>query len=130
MKIILLVGLPGSGKTTYGKSLGFPFCDDLSQNGGIIALREVDPATETLIISDHSLIYPKSRKAFESILDRIFLVTEPFEYVIWDNNPEACYQNILRRDDGRIISSPALQQMSKEYIYPYKVTPRPVNYEV
>jgi hypothetical protein len=128
MKIILLIGLPGSGKSTYGKDLGFLFLDDLMQNGGIAALREVDPTTETLIISDSGLIWPESRKTLERLIRQIILVTAPFEYVVWENDPVACYENIVLRNDGRIISKHALLQMSKTYVYPEGASSRPVTY--
>src|SRR5579863_4929737 len=114
MKLILLIGLPGSGKSTYGNSLGYPFLDDLMQNGGFDALRALSP-TETLIISDSGLIWPGARTAFLSLVETILPVTK-IEYVAWHNDPLGCHENIKRRNDGRVISLPALLQMSKTYV--------------
>jgi len=129
MKIILLIGLPGSGKSTYGKSLGYPFLDDLMQNGGFNVLREIEREHEikTLVISDSGLIWPGARKAFESMVNEILPVTE-YEYVAWHNDPLGCYENIQRRNDGRVISLPALLQMSKTYVPPSGLILRPVRH--
>jgi hypothetical protein len=125
MKIILLVGLPGSGKTTYGQSLGFPFIDDLIQNGGFDALHRIDPSVKTLVVSDSGFIWLKATKIFLEVARAILPVTE-VGYVVWENDPVTCYENVVRRNDGRIISKPAIEQMSKTYVYPEGAIPRPI----
>jgi hypothetical protein len=115
MKIILLVGLPGSGKTTYGRSLGVPFFDDLTQNGGVESLKF---ERDTIAISDFALIFESSRRLAEAILRRHAGEGVEIEYVVWENNPDACWQNIRRRDDGRVLHQGTLETLSRGYEYP------------
>ena len=116
MKIIMLVGLPGSGKTHYGESLGLPFYDDLTQTGG---LKAIEPA-DAIIISDFSLIFKKQRRVAEKVLKTKF-PNAKIEYVVWENNPEACWKNIVRRKDTKNIAREFLHFASRHYTSPKKM---------
>lgn len=113
MKIIMLVGLPGSGKTFFGSRLGFPFYDDLTQTGGLDSIKNAD----TIIISDYGLIFEDIRQKAVQILS-IKFTDATFYWIAWENDPMKCYLNILRRDDGRIITYDTIKFDSNRYSYP------------
>lgn len=114
MKFTMLVGLPGSGKTHFGNGLGLPFFDDLTENGGLDALLNL---SDDAVISDFGFLLETTRKAAVSKLLTQF-PDSTFEWVVWENDPEACFKNIVRRNDGRNLSIDTLRVLSKLYTYP------------
>lgn len=115
MKFILLVGLPGSGKTHFGNESGLPFFDDITQHGGQDALLGLPEGS--VVISDFGFLFEQVRNnAVDSLLKQFPGST--FEWMVWENNPAACFDNIVRRDDGRNLSLGTLKELSKLYTYP------------
>lgn len=128
MKFILLVGLPGSGKSYYGRKSGLPFVDDVSQTGGVVAVWKAAttvPPPETLIISDYGFIYKEVRCKAVKLLQEQFPDCE-IEWVVFENNPSQCCNNIKHRNDGRIVSTEAVYLASRHYSYPKGVSILPV----
>lgn len=123
-RFLLLVGLPGSGKTCFGREIGARFLDDLAQNGGLSALQDVGP-DEAVTISDYCLISEPYRQAAATVLERKFPGCV-LEWLYWENDPVQCWKNVKSRQDGRIISRETIFQASKKYFVPSEVKTRPV----
>lgn len=128
LHFMLLVGLPGSGKTVYGNRCEDQdiahrvFLDDLTQKGGLTRLFNVvaNQKPEIVIISDHDFIHEDVRKAAIQLLT-VKYPESTFDFMVWVNDPAACWENIQYRDDGRIITRESVGRDSKEYTYPLGV---------
>lgn len=128
-KFIMLVGLPGSGKSFWGNQSGFRFFDDITQQRfvGLNALADTK-ADETVVISDYCLIMQEYRNAASAKLGKMFSGCE-IEWVYWEKDFEQCWKNVLQRaaqGDGRIVSRAFLRRSAEQYKIPLGVTPRPV----
>jgi len=119
-KIILIVGLPGSGKTELARKMGGALLDDLSNNGG---LEKIDVLVNTneplIIITDPHLCRTEAREfaiRFLSEHASEYIV----EWIFFENNIEACRDNIQNRrvfGDLRIVET-TLERLAKAYVVP------------
>lgn len=118
MTFVILVGLPGSGKTYFGKSCDAPFFDDITQNGGVDYLfNNLSDKNDRVILSDYGFIFADTRKNVVNTLQEKFpgcLI----QWIVWENNPEQCWINIQHRNDGRNISRAGLVTASNQFTYP------------
>ena len=122
MKIIFLVGLPGSGKTYLGKQLESDtslFIDDISiSNDGLTSLINAINSNnyKTIIVADVFLC-----KHFERILAFSFLryinYSGDIEWIFFENDPEKCLKNVEKRADGRKVER-LIMELSKKYTIP------------
>lgn len=128
MKITYLIGLPGSGKTTFAAGLDGLFLDDLTQTGGHGRLREVPADTKHLIISDIGFLDAHVFAKAQEVINRIIEVKvgEFPEFIYWENDPEQCHKNLEGRE--RPVSLGFLRFLSSGYHIPKNVTPRSVKY--
>jgi|ERR1700739_1102547 len=119
MKFIMLVGLPGSGKTHFGNELGFPFFDDLTQNGGVAAIKTAVQGHHvvSVVVSDFSFIFEQARNLAVALLSKEFPGCT-FQWEFWENDLQACLANLERRADGRVISQGYMEVISKMYTFP------------
>ena len=112
--IILLIGLPGSGKTHYGNSLissKNKFIDDIKEFSSISdALKEYDE----LIVSDPYLCIDYYRECAVKLFKENFPEIS-LKWIFWENNPEKAYKNVVNRNDGRVISKNFVFDLSKKY---------------
>jgi predicted kinase len=117
-KFILLVGLPGSGKSYFGNNSGHPFLDDVTQTG---ELYRVVPtrllSSGTIVLSDYGFIFPDVRHNAVAYLKGVNYECQ-IQWLVWENDPEQCWRNIETRNDGRVINRDALFEASTRYIYP------------
>ena len=123
MKVTLLVGLPGSGKTTLGKELeaqGATFIDDISIVG-LKPLREAMKQVEYVVVADTFLCRLQEREAA-----RRHLYDCEVEWVFFENAPEKCLRNVDKRADGRKVTE-LVKRLSEEYVIPQGVTPRMIH---
>jgi predicted kinase len=120
-QLIILVALPGSGKSFYGNSLkkllgtSSNFLDDIKD---LNLLEESIRNYKTTIIADPLLTSDKTRKLAESYLISKFPKV-PFQWIFWENNLEDAWENVKKRNDGRIVSKSFLKQLSSEYNPPH-----------
>lgn len=126
-RIILLVGLPGSGKTTLGNQLvkKFPnttlFIDDIGQltKDPITYLQEIKEKQiyDTIIISD---VYFCRKAVLEMAIRKIKAIFKDanIETIFFENNIEKCKKNIKQRmlqGDDRKVNN-LLNILHKDYV--------------
>jgi len=120
-QLIILVALPGSGKSFYGNSLkkllgtSSNFLDDIKD---LNLLEESIRNYKTTIIADPLLTSDKTRKLAESYLISKFPKV-PIQWIFWENNLENAWENVKKRNDGRIVSKSFLKHLSSEYNPPH-----------
>jgi hypothetical protein len=117
MTFVMLVGLPGSGKSYFGNKSGAPFFDDITQNGGIDAvLNNITNENDCVFLSDYGFIFEETRKNAVTILRNKFPDCY-IQWIVWENNPEKCWRNIQHRNDTRKITHEGLMGMSAQYTF-------------
>lgn len=118
MKILALVGLPGSGKSHYINKLenkdSFLISDDPKNQEDL-----PDPFIArnfNIVIADCHLCIPRIRDRFINKINKLY-PEHSLEFVFFDNNPSQCLKNVNYRNDGRKVETTIIQY-SKEYIIP------------
>lgn len=126
MRILIVIGLPGSGKTTHVlnhlKQDDNFFIDDFSLN--LDKIKEFkESGLQKLIIADPQLCFVDETEIIKTLKS---LVSEKFLYEIiyFENNVEQCIKNIKNRNDGRLISEFIMRNVyTKHYVIPkYAIT--------
>lgn len=136
MKITMLVGLPGSGKTTLGNRMigddgvqlpdpNTIFLDDITVIGGIDELNEaIAFGWENIIVSDVFLCRPIDRANAVRWLEKNAQGYE-VEWIYFENAPDKCYSNVRRRNAGgdpRKVGE-LIRELTKLYVIPSDVKP-------
>lgn len=139
MKITMLVGLPGSGKTTLGNRMigddgvqlpdpNTIFLDDITVIGGIDELNEaIAFGWENIIVSDVFLCRPIDRDKAIRWLEKNAVGYE-VEWIYFENAPDKCRENVRRRNAGgdpRKVSE-LINELTKFYVIPKGATVRTV----
>ena len=127
MKIRIIVGLPGSGKTTYANQnpLGIVF-DDPAANVEIFSqVKNAIKAGQDITITDIYMADPSVRLTATKTLQSWKKDLE-IEWIFFANDPQACIANVERRDDGRIVSAEYIQLASEHYSIPDNAKVLPV----
>ena len=116
-KVTLITGLPGSGKTHLAKEIvehtGAVLFDDITVDD-IPALKEVVAAERDAVVTDPHLCNPGTLRTARGLL--VDMGAE-VEVICFTNEPEACYANVQRRDDGRKVNG-MIRDMSTIYEVP------------
>lgn len=132
-QLVLLGGLPGSGKTTYAKRLekeGWVFYDDFQARAAgdspdfrssrhYAELRAHIGVGHQCIVSDIRVIHQEYRIGAAAAL-RQDVGSVPTELHLFENNPDQCAENVRNAEDGRRVE-PRLQAIafwSKHYSAP------------
>jgi hypothetical protein len=102
MKIILICGLPGSGKTHLGLQLknetGFEFFDDINQLDDLFkALSE----GKNCIVTDTNFVRTEIREAASNKLNKFSNLE--IEWLFFENNAKQCLKNVNFRNDNRKV---------------------------
>lgn len=125
MKAVLIVGLPGSGKTYLAEHkyvpMGYVLIDDPSNNGEMFLkmVHHIKGPKSDLVITDPHLCGEKSRqKAVEMLETAGYIV----KCVFFENNEDKCRRLIELRNDGRNIKT----FRSFNYKIPPNIIPLPI----
>jgi hypothetical protein len=114
MKIVFIIGLPGSGKTHYARTLvgnDVMIMDDFSKND--IQFLPSENTVNTLVIIDPNLC--NSAVLSDAInFFRARYSTADFEYIYFENAPEKALRNIQKRNDNRPVAG-FIQMNTKIY---------------
>lgn len=114
MRIITaLVGLPGSGKTHWAKEnvpADAHYIDDIQE---VSQLTDA-PGDKNIYFSCPHLCDDNTRTLASGILHKIFPDAE-FQWLYWENDWKAAWENVKARDDGRIISEHFLRSLAARY---------------
>ncbi len=97
-RAILIVGLPGSGKTFLGKrfeSKGFYLVDDPKD------LTFLQRAKDKIVITDPHLCSVKNRSF---AIDTLKKLGYHVKVLYFENRPDKCKKLIKHRNDGRIVN--------------------------
>lgn len=132
-QLVLLGGLPGSGKTysaRYLEQQGWVFYDDFQcrAEGDSALFRASRHHAELVfhlrrrqrcIVSDIRIIYEEYRRDAEAVL-RYDVGNVPTELHLFENAPKQCAQNVKNANDGRRVEArlEAIKFWSKRYSAP------------
>ena len=121
-KIVIILGLPGSGKTTLAKTKysNYKLIDDITINYNI---NYYDPNDKIVITCP--IAGTKSKKEILRKL-KLWFGKSYITFIVYENNYEQCIKNIESRNDGRNISYKTLQFLSKRY-NPYEFSRKILN---
>lgn len=105
-KVTLIIGLPASGKTTLANqlvqcSLQPAVCVDDAKEQHFSEIQQAIKDGKDIYITDPHLCYEYNLKAAKEKLEQ-WGATQ-IECIYFENNPEACLQNVKRRNDGRNV---------------------------
>jgi len=118
-KLVMIVGLPGSGKTHYAinrmaeSSLPSFLIDDLDKNQHLIETAKSLSDDVMIYITDPKacLVNPKDiRKRLEDWFGECDI-----ELIAFANDFNQCCRNVNARNDGRNISMMSIKQFSDRY---------------
>lgn len=112
MRITLIVGLPGSGKTTLAKSMEGHLVDDPDQRLDML----ITPAPAHLIITHPYLCVRESLKTLIIYLSVYYSGVTP-KIIYFENDPKQCMINARKRVNKPVEGF--IKQLTKEY-YPTK----------
>jgi len=108
-KAVLLIGLPGSGKTYHAKEkyvpLGYVLIDDPSvstTDAYRLMMHTIRVTKENIVVTDPNLCSLRSRQLAIDLFTRNGYDVEVFYF---KNDEASCAKNIKRRNDDRIINS-------------------------
>lgn len=98
-QVIMVIGLPASGKSTYIKHLqNYLLCDDFITtffNGEV--LKKISEGHK-VCLSDPRLCM---MRVFEDVIRKIKPYTPTIKLILFENNPEKCIINSRTRNDKR-----------------------------
>lgn len=129
LKIIMIVGLPGSGKTTWGSSFvkenpNSFFIDDISivtKNAKeyLMAIKKENKPYVNLLIADVLFCQKEVRDKAYQVIREVFPESE-IKPIFFENSIEKCHKNVEQRkklgDDRKV--SELIVNLSKKYSIP------------
>ncbi len=122
-KIICIVGLPGSGKTYYANTFkNVLLLDDIFDLSYL-----PEEMIQDIIITDPFFCHEHIRNLAQNVLESKYNVTP--EWYFFENDPESCIANVIKRNDGRKVFD-FIKMLSQKYVIPCEYTPIPVWKEI
>ena len=117
-KVILIVGLPGCGKTHYTQEKDFEFegyhvIDDPSVQMSQEELLDAIEHYPLLVIADPLLCFEHNREIAAELFEE-----REATWIFFANDPETCINNIRFRGDDRNVSREFIKVLSREYTIP------------
>lgn len=114
-QVLVVVGLPGSGKSTWAKQLnGYEIYDDFITTYHDGKLLKALEAGKKVCMTDPRLCSPFTFKTYINVFLRI-IKKDNIGLVLFENEPMICAENVINRNDG----SPEIASMvfifSKDY---------------
>ena len=111
MKITLIIGLPGSGKTFLAKKLGQE--DGTIVIDDIVGIEQLPDNAQNLIITDvnfcdETILHRALHKLYQKYRN------PDIRCIYFENNPEKCRRNVLYRNDGRNVEG-TIERFTKVY---------------
>lgn len=112
IQFLLIVGLPGSGKTYYSQELEGIIFDDFN---------DLSLLTEELqgkvVIIDPNFCCDSALEGAKVILNKKYPDCK-IDVVYFENDLKACWENVQRRNDNRKISYSFVKNLSINYFPP------------
>lgn len=98
MKILVfIVGLPGSGKTTWAKNQNDGFVVDDPKFIEEIKIA-IDQNNKVYVVDPHLVL-----DHFRKLAEQAELGVDEVQWIFFENNPNACWENVKNRNDGREV---------------------------
>lgn len=119
MKITLLIGLPGSGKTTYAHSISD--CDTVILDD--VKYNDIPKDIEAghLIFTNPNMCEQSYKDKYIRKIKHLYPVSKTKE-IYFENNPELCLENALRREREKTGNSNyielSVERLAKVYTIP------------
>lgn len=120
IEVLAIVGLPGSGKTYLAKSLmddQTTLFDDFDKNVGRVYDFYENP-TAKVILTDPHLCLVTRETAVRKIKDWFGTGNDKdisISFISFENDLNAAWANVCRRNDDRVISRNSVERLSKFY---------------
>lgn len=120
-EIIIIVGLPGSGKTYLANKeyvpRGYILIDDPSSETFDVGKPQLDKA-KNYVICDPHLCSSSAREMAILIFEKLGFEVK---YIYFENNVNKAYSNIKNRNDKRKVSINTIKWFSENYTIPNRV---------
>lgn len=117
MSVVIIIGLPGSGKTELLKKYqtdNYEIDDDFIFNFFDGYLIKNIQAGNRIVLTDPRLCLPNIFKHYISIIEE-HISRSNIKLIVFENNPEQCIRNIKNRNDGRRNIEMTIQKYSEQY---------------
>jgi adenylate kinase len=122
-KVLIVTGLPGSGKTMFAQSR-INAVTALVDDPKCMADFEVGEDITEIVITDPFMVDPDIRESAIPQLQRMFGDCQ-IDFVFFENDPDACIVNDNRRNRAK-KSTETIRRLSKAYVIPDDIIPLPV----
>ena len=120
-RVILICGLPGSGKTDLAYKLKKPSSIVIDDIARIEDLRDaLAKNPDEVIVTDPAFCNTQVRE-----LATKKLLGYDIEWIFFENDPVKCKVNVDHRNDGRLVKG-LIEALSKTYVIPPSHTPRKI----